>query len=140
MYKQWPWFRETIDLITMIISKTDFSISKNYDDQLVDKTEGLMKLGEEVRGKLVLTRESVLQVTESKDFVGAHSALIRASSTIRHPYVDPVNENQAEQLKRIRANEKRDDFTTEEAEQNEILKDALIVSINAVAQGMRNSG
>jgi phosphoenolpyruvate carboxylase len=54
--------------------------------------------------------------------------------------VDPVNVIQAELLKRIRANEKRDDFTTEEAEQNEILKDALIVSINAVAQGMRNSG
>lgn len=24
MYKEWPWFRETIDLIAMIVSKTDF--------------------------------------------------------------------------------------------------------------------
>ena len=35
MYKEWPWFRETVDLIAMIVSKTDFSISKNYDQQLV---------------------------------------------------------------------------------------------------------
>jgi phosphoenolpyruvate carboxylase len=140
MYTQWPWFRETIDLITMILAKTDFSISAHYDEQLVDKTGGLMKLGEEMRDKLVLTRESVLEVTQSKDFAGAHSALMRASSTIRHPYVDPVNVIQAELLKRLRAIEKKRNLSPEETESSEVLKDAIIVSINAIAQGMRNSG
>jgi phosphoenolpyruvate carboxylase len=32
MYDNWPWFRETIDLVGMILSKTDFSISKMYDE------------------------------------------------------------------------------------------------------------
>ena len=140
MYEDWPWFRETIDLISMIVSKTDFSISKNYDVQLVDKTGDLMRLGEEVRSKLVETRQGVLDVTKSKDVGGAHVALLRASSTIRHPYVDPVNVIQAELLKRFRAMDKRDDLSPEEQEQKEILKDALIVSINSIAQGMRNSG
>lgn len=141
MYKEWPWFRETIDLICMIVSKTDFSISKNYDTQLVDPTGGeLLRLGEEVRNKLVATRQSMLDVTQSQDVAGAHVALLRASSTIRHPYVDPLNVIQAELLKRIRNMDARDDLSPAEVEEHELLKDALIVSINGIAQGMRNSG
>jgi phosphoenolpyruvate carboxylase len=140
MYKEWPWFRETIDLISMIVSKTDFSISKNYDDQLVDKTGGLIELGEEVRDKLVQTRQALLDVTESKDVAGAHVALQRASSQIRHPYIDPVNVIQAELLKRSRTLEKKGDLSKEELEEQEKLKDALVLSINAIAQGMKNSG
>jgi phosphoenolpyruvate carboxylase len=141
MYKEWPWFRETIDLIAMIVSKTDFSISRNYDQQLVDKKDGLIKLGTEVRDKLVETRQSVLDVTESTDVAGSHIALIRASSKIRHPYVDPVNVIQAELLKRLRDMESRaDSLSPEEQEDKDTIKDALILSINAIAQGMRNSG
>ena len=141
MYKEWPWFRETVDLIAMIVSKTDFSISANYDQQLVDKKDGLIQLGEEVRNKLVETRQAVLDVTETTDVAGAHVALIRASSKIRHPYVDPVNVIQAEMLKRLRAMEIRaNSLNAEEQEERDIIKDALILSINAIAQGMRNSG
>jgi len=141
MYNEWPWFRETIDLISMILSKTDFSINKNYDDQLVDKGKNLMELGDEVRGKLVNTREAVLDVTESKNFGGSHSAFMRASTKIRHPYVDPVNVIQAELLKRLRALEARSgELTSEEQKELQTLQDALVLSINAIAQGMRNSG
>jgi phosphoenolpyruvate carboxylase len=142
MYKEWPWFRETVDLIAMIVSKTDYSIAENYDKQLVDaKDTDLLKLGVEVREKLVQTRQAVLDVTDSKDFAGAHVALMRASSTIRHPYVDPVNVIQAELLKRVREMESRQDsLSPKEVEDLEILKDALVISINGIAQGMRNSG
>lgn len=140
MYQEWPWFRELTDLIAMIVSKTDFSISKNYDEQLVDKTGGdLMKLGEEVREKLVQTRQSILDITQSKDVAGVHVALQRASSLIRHPYVDPLNVIQAELLKRLRTLNQRE-LTPEEEEEKEILQDALVISINGIAQGMRNSG
>ena len=140
MYQEWPWFRELTDLIAMIVSKTDFSISKNYDEQLVDKTGGdLMKLGEEVREKLVQTRQSILDITQSKDIAGVHVALQRASSLIRHPYVDPLNVIQAELLKRLRTLNQRE-LTPEEEEEKEKLQDALVISINGIAQGMRNSG
>jgi phosphoenolpyruvate carboxylase len=138
MYNEWPWFRETIDLIAMIVSKTDFSISANYDNQLVDE-EG-KRLGLDIREKLVQTRQAVLDVTQSTSVAGVHVALQRASSTIRHPYVDPINVIQAELLKRIRAMEKRDDLTAEDKEEMQTLKDALIISINGIAQGMKNSG
>lgn len=34
MYMQWPFFREMIDLIAMTLSKTDYSISTNYEKQV----------------------------------------------------------------------------------------------------------
>jgi len=142
MYKQWPWFRENVDLIAMILSKSDFSIQKNYDEQLVEQNnKSLLALGEEVRNKLVQTREAVLDVTESVSFGGSHSAFMRASTQIRHPYVDPVNVIQAELLKRLRKMEgKVKELTEEEQKEYRTLQDALILSINAIAQGMRNSG
>ena len=140
MYNEWPWFRETIDLIAMVLSKTDFSISKNYDTQLVDKEGDLLRLGEEVRDKLVQTRESVIDITQSKDVAGVHVALQRASSQIRHPYVDPLNVIQAELLKRLRAMQTKENLSASEEEELLILKDALTVSINGIAQGMKNSG
>jgi phosphoenolpyruvate carboxylase len=140
MYQEWPWFRELIDLIAMIASKTDFSISKNYDEQLVDKEGGIMKLGEEVREKMVETRQSILDVTQSQDVAGIHVALQRASSMIRHPYVDPLNVIQAELLKRLREVNKRSNLSAAEEEEKSVLQNAVIISINGIAQGMRNSG
>jgi phosphoenolpyruvate carboxylase len=140
MYTSWPWFRELIDLIAMIVSKTDFSVSKNYDDQLVVSEES-KKLGVEVREKLVQTRQSILDVTQTENVAGHHVALQRASNSIRAPYVDPLNVIQAELLKRFRALDQRgDDLTAEEQAEKQTLQDALIVSINGISSGMRNSG
>merc|ERR1711937_655208 len=140
MYASWPWFRELIDLIAMIVSKTDFSVSKNYDDQLV-KSDEAKRLGEEVREKLVQTRQSILDVTKSEKVAGHHVALQRASNSIRAPYVDPLNVIQAELFKRFRALDQREDeLSTEEKMEKETLQDALIVSINGISSGMRNSG
>ncbi|VEU37851.1 unnamed protein product [Pseudo-nitzschia multistriata] len=140
MYNEWPWFRELIDLIAMIVSKTDFSVSKNYDDQLVNSEES-KKLGVEVREKMVQTRQSILDVTKSENVAGHHVALQRASNSIRAPYLDPLNVIQAELLKRFRALDQReDDLTTEEEMEKQTLQDALIVSINGISSGLRNSG
>jgi len=140
MYKQWPWFRESIDLIAMILSKTDFSISKMYDELLVEKTGGLLELGEAVRNKLVDTRQAVLDVTGSHDVQGPHVQLLRASTKIRNPYVDSINVVQAELLKEIRQMGDDESLSPEMREVKEVRKDALVVSINGIAQGMRNSG
>jgi phosphoenolpyruvate carboxylase len=137
---EWPWFRENIDLICMILSKTDYSISTNYDRQLVEASGGLLELGEEVRRKLVQTRQAVLNVTESKDYAGAHVALMRASNVIRFPFLDPINVCQAEILKRLRALDSKERLSQEELDEKFILGDALILSITGIAQGLRNSG
>ena len=140
MYEEWPWFREIISLISMLISKTDFSITKNYDDLLVDPS--LMSLGEEVRQKLVETRQAVIDVSGATEISGPHIQLMRASSTIRNPYVDSINLVQAEILKVLRSMPEDDSpaLSPELKEIKRLREDALKLSIKGIAQGMRNSG
>ena len=141
MYEEWPWFREIISLISMLVSKTDFSITKNYDDLLVEP--GLMSLGDEVRNKLVETRQAVIDVSGSSAGVsGPHVQLMRASSTIRNPYVDSINVVQAELLKVLRSMPEDDspDLTPELKKIKSIRVDALLLSIKGIAEGMKNSG
>ena len=140
MYKEWPWFREIISLISMLISKTDFSITKNYDDLLVDPQ--LMSLGDEVRYKLVETRQAVIDISGAQDISGPHVQLMRASSTIRNPYVDSINVVQADILKVLRSMPDDDspELTAELRRIKNIRTDALLLSIKGIAQGMKNSG
>lgn len=140
MYEEWPWFREIISLISMLISKTDFSITKNYDELLVDPD--LMGLGEEIRTSLVETRQAVIDVSGSQDISGPHVQLMRASSTIRNPYVDSINVVQAEILRVLRSMPEDDspDLTPELKVLKNIRTDALMLSIKGIAQGMKNSG
>jgi len=141
MYAEWPWFRETVDLIAMILSKTDFSISKNYDEQLVHKTSAnIAELGNTIRDMLVSTREGVTKITGTTDIAGPHRQLQRLSNIIRNPYVDPINVVQAELLKRVRSMDDDSKLSKEELEEKRLIQDALIVSIKGIVQGMRNSG
>ena len=109
-------------------SKTDYSISENYDNLLVEKTDDLARLGEEVREKLVETRQAVLNISGSNEFGGPHVALLRATSQIRNPYVDSINCVQAELLKELRG------MGDEESEIKNVRKDALMISIGGIAQ------
>ena len=95
---------------------------------------------EEVRANLVHTRQAVLDVTESKEFSGDHVALMRASNTVRFPFLDPINVCQAELLRRLRVLDGKENLSSEENADKLALQDALVVSINGIAQGMRNSG
>jgi phosphoenolpyruvate carboxylase len=142
MYAEWPFFREVIDLIAMILSKTDYSVSSNYEKQLVTADDKpLHDVGDVIRKRLLQTRESVLSVTGCEDFYSGFQ-LLKLSMKVRNPYVDPLNVLQAEIMKRLRHEIAPVDSQTDPqaAEQRALLEDALIVSVNGIAQGMKNSG
>lgn len=54
---------------------------------------------------------------------------LRRLIEMRNPYIDPINMLQVEILKRLR-----------EDPDNSRLRDALMVTINGIAAGMRNTG
>ena len=62
MYSNWPWFRTLIDLLEMILVKSDYKIAENYDAQLVTDPVSL-QLGKELRGRLQATEKAVLEVS-----------------------------------------------------------------------------
>ena len=123
------------------------SICENYDKLLV-KHKDEVKLGKEIRNNLKLTREGVLRVTGYDDIDKGFKTLT-SSMKYRAPYVDSLNAIQAELLKRWREKELKKGLMRKGEfegggellnEESTELEDALVVSVNGIAQGLRNSG
>ncbi|PSR91219.1 Phosphoenolpyruvate carboxylase [Actinidia chinensis var. chinensis] len=126
MYKEWPFFQCTIDLIEMVLGKADINIAKHYDEVLVSGNR--RKLGAELRTELLTTEKYVLVVTGHEKLSENNRSLQRLIES-RLPYLNPMNTLQVEILRRLR----RDD-------DNHKLRDALLITINGIAAGMRNTG
>lgn len=125
MYRQWPIFRVTIDLMEMVLAKADARIAAHYD-RLVPPD--LRPLGADLRARLAQAAAGVLEVTGHTVLV-EENPVLRRSIDVRNPYVDPINLVQVELLRRVRAG------ATEEA-----ARDALVVTVNGIAAGLRNTG
>lgn len=126
MYREWPFFQSTVDLIEMVLGKADIPIAKHYDEVLVSPSR--QELGAQLRGELVTTGGYVLLVTGHEKLSENNRSLRRLIES-RLPYLNPMNMLQVEILKRLR----HDD-------DNNKLRDALLITINGIAAGMRNTG
>lgn len=126
MYREWPFFHSTVDLIEMVLAKTSPEITARYDAHLVP--ERLGRVGSDLRQGLRETVDAVLSVTEHRQLI-EDNPVLRRSIEVRNPYVDPINIVQVEILRRLRA----------EGESPELLE-AFAVSVNGIAAGMRNTG
>lgn len=126
MYKEWPFFQCTLDLIEMVLGKADIPIAKHYDEVLV--SEQRKQLGHELREELKTTGKFVLVVSGHEKLQENNRSLRRLIEN-RLPFLNPMNMLQVEILKRLR----RDD-------DNLKIRDALLITINGIAAGMRNTG
>jgi phosphoenolpyruvate carboxylase len=127
MYDAWPFFRSTLDLVEMVLAKASPEITARYDRRLVPAE--LRSIGEELRARLGRTVELLLTVTRHRALL-EHNPVLRHSIDVRNPYVDPINLVQVEVLSRLRSGEG----------ELELLRDALLVTVNGIAAGMRNTG
>jgi phosphoenolpyruvate carboxylase len=125
MHRDWPYFQSVVDLIEMVLAKTDGRIAAEYDRRLVPRD--LQPLGADLRARLERATAGVLLVTGHRDLVESNPVL-RRSIDVRNPYVDPINLVQVELLCRLRTH---DDSRT---------RVALMTTINGIAAGMRNTG
>jgi phosphoenolpyruvate carboxylase len=130
MYKNWGSFRAMVDVVEMVLSKSEPAIAAHYDKMLV-KDPKAKELGEEVRKSHLATEDAILNLTEHTVLAENNPILLRQMG-VRNRYVDCLNVLQAETLKRLR--EKGDD------EVDKVLQDALLISITGVANGMGNTG
>lgn len=126
MYREWPFFRSTLDLIAMVLAKASPEVAAHYDAELVPGR--LRPLGAHLRRALDETIAAVLEVTGHPHLL-ADNPVLRRSIDVRNPYVDPINLVQVELLSRMR-----------QAEPDAALLDAFLVTVNGVAAGMRNTG
>jgi len=130
MYRDWGSFRTMIDMIEMVLAKSEPAIAKHYEDMLV-KDEKAKELGFELRSVHLQTEKDILDLTEHS-VLGGHNEILQRALQVRNPYVDCLNVLQAETLSRIRE--------YEEGQEDKVLKDALMTTIAGVANGMGNTG
>jgi phosphoenolpyruvate carboxylase len=130
MYNEWGSFRTTVDLVEMVLAKSEPSIARHYENMLVED-EKAMELGSHIRHIHKKTESAVLDLASHVKFCETNEFLQRLLH-VRNPYVDCSNILQAEILKRLR---KCDD-----EQEKVLLQDALLISITGIANGMGNTG
>ena len=126
MYREWSHFRSVMDLMEMVLAKADARIASEYDRQLVPAS--LHALGGELRARLQRASQALLGVTGHRELL-EDNPVLRRSINVRNPYVDPINLLQVELLRRIRS-----------GDADPQLAHALMVTVNGIAAGMRNTG
>jgi phosphoenolpyruvate carboxylase len=126
MYGQWPFFAGLVDDVEVAIARADLAIAAHY--------EGLarpehVRFGSEIRREYELTCEWVLRIKGSARLLDSEPTLQR-SIRLRNPYVDPIHLMQVDLLQRWR----------ESGREDRELFEALVASVNGIAQGLQGSG
>jgi phosphoenolpyruvate carboxylase len=124
MYERWPFFRTVVDNIEMVVAKTDLAIAARYAD--LAPPEAKRAIWPAIREEHHRTKRWIKVLTRSRKLLEKNPTLER-SIRLRNPYVDPLNLMQVELVRRRRAG---DDNASR----------PLLLTVNGIAAGMRNTG
>ncbi|MEY3686270.1 MAG: hypothetical protein RLZZ73_128 [Actinomycetota bacterium] len=124
----WHFFHTFISNVEMTLAKTDLEMAKRYVQTLVPKE--LHHFLETITEEFELTVNEVLALTQKKELLGDQPILARTLQ-VREAYLAPLHLLQINLLNRVRKEGEGADQT---------LIRALLLTINGVAAGLRNTG
>ena len=124
----WHFFHTFISNVEMTLAKTDLEMAKRYVQTLVPKE--LHHFLETITEEFELTVNEVLALTQKKELLGDQPILARTLQ-VREAYLAPLHLLQVNLLNRVRKEGEGADQT---------LIRALLLTINGVAAGLRNTG
>ena len=124
MSEHWPFFRTFISNVEMTLAKTDLTVAARYVDLVPAEHRGPFGT---IEDEYALTEREVVAVTDT-ELVGRHPILQRTLS-VRDVYLDPISYLQVALLQRSRA-----------GDTDPKLARALLLTVNGLAAGLRNTG
>jgi phosphoenolpyruvate carboxylase len=132
MHAQWPFLRALLSNLDMVLAKTDFGIAARYVE-LVESSRQGQSIFAAIRAEWERTRDALALITGEQQPLSSNPALAR-SIAHRFPYLDPLNHLQVELMRRHRRR------PPNEVPQEDRLKRGILLSINGIAAGLRNTG
>ena len=139
MFDKWGFFRTFISNVEMTLTKTDLGIARTYVDTLVDPEHH--HVFDIISGEHARTIEAIQAITGST--LLDDLPVLRRTLEIRDAYLDPLNVLQVNLLKQTRSTAAGDDDMDPESPEGiaaRRIRRALLLSINGVAAGLRNTG
>lgn len=145
MYHNWSFMRAFIDNMQMTLSKADMPISRHYA-MLVDDATLRERISQEIDYEYARTARLLLEIVDGKALLD-NNRVLQLSIHRRNPYVDPLSYFQIALLRRLRALQgplllDDEDLLTASPEEKERarLTYAVLLTINGIAAGLRNTG
>ena len=126
LFREWFFLRSLVADAEMVMAKADLGIAELYSELSGDLHE---KFFPKIAAEFALTRDMILEFSEHESILQGDVTLQRAIM-LRNPYVDPISLMQVDLLSRWRATNHED----------EELFDALLATVNGIAQALQNTG
>ncbi|MDG0791338.1 phosphoenolpyruvate carboxylase [Cohnella ginsengisoli] len=131
MYREYSFFATLVDNLQMALAKADLLIAQQYADMIKDD-EIRTRIFTLVQEEYDLTKRILLEITGQEEILD-NVPVIQESIRLRNPYVDPLSYLQVQLLSELR--QRRD----EGEDDTELLREVLL-TINGIAAGLRNTG
>jgi len=130
LYRQWPWFRAVIDNAELALARCDTAIARRYALRGSDQKKAL-EIWRRLRDEHDASLRAVFAIKEDRTIMRAIPWLHR-TIRIRNPYLDMLNLVQLELMARL--------DQTSSAEKAQAIDEALRLTVQAIAAGLRNTG
>ncbi len=127
MARDWPFFRAILSNMDMVLAKADIGLGRRYADLVPDKALAA-RIFAIIEAEWRRTLAALEAITGETTRLADNPSLAR-SIAHRFAYIAPLNHLQVELLRRWRAGE-----TDDKARRG------ILISINGVAAGLRNTG
>lgn len=126
MFREWYFVRALLADAEMVLAKSDLDIAAQYSALAGDLHGQFFPL---IQQEFDLTVEMILKLNGTEHLLDRDKTLQR-TILLRNPYIDPMSLLQIDLLRQWRDTDRTD----------QALLDALLASVNGIAQGLQNTG